>query len=365
MRCTEPLSRVVAGFFLIALGLVPAMAETSRGEPDLRVRVFFDRSADPLPSRADTRIVPLPVSRLPSAAITEMMPAATGRGTVTVLAVLAPPKDGPMLDTGLPPWAGPRPLPWASGPAVPRPLSEPPPQLETTEKRRVPEAQVPTLPKPPAPPVMVHPHAGTRHVASQNLWAERDGATMSRVPGTPKVSSHAGDPIAALEFEEKKHTARQVDAPAFIMPFAKGRVTSLFNQGRRHPAIDLAGALGSSVLATTMRQTVVFAGWRGGYGNAVIARDPSGRLHLYGHLRSIASRVGQILDQGVKLGHLGSTGRSTGPHVHYEVRDSKGRHINPVTLLFPGRAVSKGFAWADVRLAPRPTRVASNQPRPR
>jgi murein DD-endopeptidase MepM/ murein hydrolase activator NlpD len=187
---------------------------------------------------------------------------------------------------------------------------------------------------------------------------------MSRLPATPKVSSHAGDPIAALELEEERKAPPQVAVRAFIMPFAKGRVR-LFNQGRRHPAIDLAGALGSSVLATTMRQTVVFAGWRGGYGNAVITRDPSGRLHLYGHLRGIASSVGQILDQGMKLGHLGSTGRSTGPHVHYEVRDPKGRHINPVTLLFPGRAVSNGFAWADVRLAPRPTRVASNQPRPR
>ena len=288
-----------------------------------------------------------------------------GRGTVTVLAALAPPKDGPMLDTGLPPWAGPRPLAWASGPAVPRPLSEPPPQLETTEKRRVPEAQVPTLPEPPRASGLAHPRAGTRHARTRSLSIEPDRSTMSRLPGAPKVTSHAGDPIAALEFEEEKRAARQVDAPTFIMPFANGRVTSLFNQGRRHPAIDLAGALGSSVLATTMRQTVVFAGWRGGYGNAVIARDRIGRLHLYGHLRSITARVGQVLEQGVKLGHLGSTGHSTGPHVHYEVRNGKGGHINPVTLLFPGRGVSKGFAWADVRLTPRATTVASLQPRPR
>jgi murein DD-endopeptidase MepM/ murein hydrolase activator NlpD len=110
-----------------------------------------------------------------------------------------------------------------------------------------------------------------------------------------------------------------------------------------------------------MRQTVVFAGWKGGYGKLVMARDRSGRLHLYGHLRRITARVGQTLDQGEKLGHLGSTGRSTGPHVHYEVRDGKGGHFNPVKLLFPGRTVRKGFAWADVRLAPPPTTLASNQ----
>ncbi len=233
--------------------------------------------------------------------------------------------------------------------------------------RRVPDAQLPTLPEPPVPPAMAQARAGGKQAIAQSLWAERDGATLSRLPGTPKIASHAGDPIAALEFKEETPPAPEIaaPAPAFIMPFANGRVTSLYNQGRRHPAIDLAGPLGSVVMATTMRQIVVFTGWRGGYGNAVIARDPSGWLHLYGHLKSITARVGQILDQGTKLGHLGSTGHSTGPHVHYEVRDGKGGHINPVTLLFPARGAYKGLAWSDVRLPVRPTTVASVQPRPR
>ena len=84
---------------------------------------------------------------------------------------------------------------------------------------------------------------------------------------------------------------------------------------------------------------MTFAGWRGGYGNAVMARDDLGRVHLYGHLQRIFVRVGTMLDQGQKLGALGSTGHSTGPHVHYEVRTKGGGHINPVTLLFPGRRV--------------------------
>ncbi len=101
------------------------------------------------------------------------------------------------------------------------------------------------------------------------------------------------------------------------------------------------------MLITTASQTVVFAGWRGGYGNAVITIDVYGRTHLYGHLSGIASKVGQRMRQGETLGYLGSTGHSTGPHVHYEVRDRKGNHINPVTLLFPGRTVAKGYAWKD------------------
>ena len=151
----------------------------------------------------------------------------------------------------------------------------------------------------------------------------------------------------------------------FILPFEKGRVTSLFNQGRRHPAIDLAGPLGLPVYATTRKQRVTFAGRRGGYGNLVIARDPQGRQHYYGHLQRITARVGALLDQGDTLGLLGSTGRSTGPHVHYEVRTRAGRHLDPSKLLFPDLPVRRGFAWNTPR--PAGTRLAarSGQPRPR
>ncbi len=56
-----------------------------------------------------------------------------------------------------------------------------------------------------------------------------------------------------------------------------------------------------------------------GYGNTVKTRDASGRTHLYAHLQRTSTRVGTVLGQGQVLGLLGSTGRSTGPHVHYEV----------------------------------------------
>ena len=111
----------------------------------------------------------------------------------------------------------------------------------------------------------------------------------------------------------------------------------------------------------------MFAGGRGGYGNTVIARDALGRTHLYAHLQRVTSRVGQVLAQGEKLGHLGSTGFTTGPHVHYEVTDRRGQHIDPVTLLFPGQAVRRGYAWLDVRQAQQPAKAATlaAQPRPR
>lgn len=135
-------------------------------------------------------------------------------------------------------------------------------------------------------------------------------------------------------------------APEFILPIHRGRVTSMWNQGRRHPAIDLAAPLGTPVRATTRKQKVTYAGWRGGYGNLVTTRDPQGREHYYGHLQRIVARIGTLLDQGDLLGLLGSTGHSTGPHVHYEVR-TRGRNVNPAGLLFPSPGVSRGYAWNE------------------
>ena len=119
----------------------------------------------------------------------------------------------------------------------------------------------------------------------------------------------------------------------------------MFNRGRYHPAIDLAAEIGSPVIATTSRQVVISAGWYGGYGNAVRTKDDQGRIHLYGHLQSIIAKVGDMLDQRQQLGYLGSTGFSTGPHLHYELKSEDGRPIDPVTLLFPGLDVAAGYRW--------------------
>jgi hypothetical protein len=246
-------------------------------------------------------------------------------------------------------------LEWAPVPALPKPLSAPevgdPPALvapltENDPKRQRTGATMPVLET--LAERMGVDGLGAQLIEDAHLFAaKRQRSAPPRLSMSRSQVLHpfslVGDGLAVPPDEEA------VTGPEFILPFASGHVTSLFNDGRRHPAIDLGGKLGSPVLATTSRQKVVFAGWRGGYGNAVITQDLYGWTHLYGHLQSITSRVGQMLDQGEKLGQLGSTGHSTGPHVHYEVRNSKGAHINPLTLLFPGRPVGKGYAWIDPR----------------
>lgn len=105
-----------------------------------------------------------------------------------------------------------------------------------------------------------------------------------------------------------------------------------------HPGLDFAGPWGAVVRATAPG-TVVFAGGRGGYGNMVEIDHGYGMHTRYGHLSSILVRVGTKVAKGAPVGKLGSTGRSTGPHVHYEiwladvVRDPSrfieaGRHVH-------------------------------------
>jgi murein DD-endopeptidase MepM/ murein hydrolase activator NlpD len=200
----------------------------------------------------------------------------------------------------------------------------------------------------------------------ERAMSRPDGTAQSPMPKPTFVSLPPAEPaeamaaVSAPQLVQAPKLVRDAAAPAFIMPIDKGRVTSMFNQGRYHPAIDLAAPLGTPVHATTRKQRVTFAGRRGGYGNLVITRDPSGRQHYYGHLQRIVAGLGALLEQGDLLGLLGSTGHSTGPHVHYEVRTRSGEHFNPATLLFPGRSVRTGYAWNDARS---PSVVAFSTPR--
>jgi murein DD-endopeptidase MepM/ murein hydrolase activator NlpD len=104
-----------------------------------------------------------------------------------------------------------------------------------------------------------------------------------------------------------------------------------------HPGVDFAGPWGSTIAATAPG-TVVFAGDRGGYGNMVEIDHGFGIHTRYGHMSSILVHVNDKVKKGSPIGKLGSTGRSTGPHVHYEVwYDDVVR--NPSTFIEAGRHV--------------------------
>ena len=98
-----------------------------------------------------------------------------------------------------------------------------------------------------------------------------------------------------------------------------------------HKGLDIRGRYGELVKSTASGR-VVAAGRRGGYGNCVVISHGNGFETYYGHLSKILIKAGQQVKAGDKIGRIGSTGRSTGPHLHYEVH-RYGKIINPRSFL--------------------------------
>lgn len=101
--------------------------------------------------------------------------------------------------------------------------------------------------------------------------------------------------------------------------------------GEFHPGVDLKGPVGDPIHATA-DGIVNRCDWYNGYGNAVVLDHKSGYQTLYGHMTKVNVVQGQFVKAGDVIGFLGSTGRSTGPHVHYEVRQN-GDDISPEPFL--------------------------------
>ncbi len=100
-----------------------------------------------------------------------------------------------------------------------------------------------------------------------------------------------------------------------------------------HPGMDINGERGDLVVAPA-NGTIVKAGWTGGYGNMVEIDHGNGLVTRYGHMSKIEVSVGDTITRGQLIGYIGSTGRSTGPHLHFELRLNE-RSINPRYLLPP------------------------------
>lgn len=112
------------------------------------------------------------------------------------------------------------------------------------------------------------------------------------------------------------------------------RMDPFMHQAAMHTGVDLRGEVGEVVHATAAGK-VVIAGWDGGYGNMVEIDHGHGLSTRYGHLSQIDVRVGDTVRVGQPIGRVGSTGRSTGPHLHYETRID-GQPVNPVKFLDAG-----------------------------
>lgn len=124
----------------------------------------------------------------------------------------------------------------------------------------------------------------------------------------------------------------------FIKP-ANGPITSGFGyrfhpilkRSRLHAGVDIGAGYGATIRAAASG-LVIYAGYRGGYGNAVIIDHGSGLSTLYGHCSRVFVSSGQTVKQGQSIAAVGSTGLSTGPHLHFEVRKN-GSPVNPMGRL--------------------------------
>ncbi len=116
----------------------------------------------------------------------------------------------------------------------------------------------------------------------------------------------------------------------YTSPFG-GRTDPLGRGRRMHEGVDMAGSKGSPIYATA-DGVVIDAGWESGYGQLVSIRHNFGIETRYGHMSRIRVSVGDRVSRGDRIGDMGSTGRSTGTHLHYEIRLS-GDAINPMIYI--------------------------------
>lgn len=122
------------------------------------------------------------------------------------------------------------------------------------------------------------------------------------------------------------------------------RIDPFLHQPSMHPGIDFHASVGDAIYATAAGK-VTKAGWDGGYGQMVEIDHGEGLKTRYGHMSQITVEVGEHVRPGQVIGHVGSTGRSTGPHLHYETRIN-GEAVNPAKFLLAGDKIFGGQAIA-------------------
>lgn len=135
-----------------------------------------------------------------------------------------------------------------------------------------------------------------------------------------------------------------------LSPFNSGRISS--NYGWRinpvtkkrqfHSGVDIAAPGGTPIQSTTAGVVANVLYEKNGFGNYVIVRDPQGNLHYYAHMSRTAAKPGQMVFRGSRIGYVGTTGRSTGNHLHYGVRGGGGGWTNPWAWLTPARGYATG-----------------------
>jgi murein DD-endopeptidase MepM/ murein hydrolase activator NlpD len=159
--------------------------------------------------------------------------------------------------------------------------------------------------------------------------------TFKPVPAGQAYYGSNGSEGESKDYEDRSPTVQTgTTTIGFSWP-ATGKLTSRYGRrwGRMHKGIDIAGPVGTPINAAA-DGTIISAGWNsGGYGNLVEVRHSDGTTTRYGHNSRLSVSVGQTVRQGQQVAEMGSTGHSTGSHLHFEIRPSGGAAVNPISHL--------------------------------
>ena len=199
-------------------------------------------------------------------------------------------------------------------------------------------------------------------VPNQQPKTEQKSFDYSRPTGNDDFALNSGGPASPMQFtpletdseeSEMENQIRKIQTisnPSNLPTVWAhlGRINNEYGFRRNpfggrsyefHGGLDIDGERGDAVIAPA-NGVVVKAGWQGGYGNLIEVDHGNGLTTRYGHLSSIEIQVGDSIQRGQVIGAVGSTGRSTGPHLHYELRLND-KTINPRRFLPPEPAELK------------------------
>lgn len=153
---------------------------------------------------------------------------------------------------------------------------------------------------------------------------EQDSQDITRY-----IQQYQGQDYRGIVIRGSGQMSYPVDAPV-TSPFG-WRMHPILGYEKFHSGIDFGADYGTTIRAAAAG-IVIYAGWYGGYGNTVIINHGNGITSLYGHTSQLFVREGQVVQKGEAIAAVGSTGLSTGPHLHFEVRQN-GEPIDPAAYL--------------------------------